>query len=69
MFIWDFVASTVLDNIMDWFYSKVLGFLSNFFSEMGNMGIELFALPWVQGIVQFFVYLGWMLYVVGLVVA
>ncbi len=54
---------------MDWFYSKVLGFLSNFFSEMGNMGIELFALPWVQGIVQFFVYLGWMLYVVGLVVA
>lgn len=69
MFIWDFVASTVLDNIMDWFYSQVLGFLSNFFAEMGNMGAELFELPWVQSIVLFFVYLGWTLYVVGLVAA
>ena len=42
MFIWDFVASTVLDAIIDWFYGQVVGFLGNFFSEMGNMGVELF---------------------------
>ena len=69
MFIWDFVASTVLDNIMDWFYGQVVGFLGNFFAEMGNMGVELFQQNWVQSIVLFFSYLAWALYVTGLVVA
>ena len=36
---------------------------------MGNMGAEIFDLVWVQGIVHFFVYLAWALYVTGLVVA
>lgn len=69
MFIWDFVASTVLGQIMDWFYSQVLGFLGNFFAEMGNMGVELFEQNWVQSIVLFFSYLAWTLYATGLVVA
>lgn len=33
------------------------------------MGAELFEMSWVQGIVQFFNYLAWTLYAVGLVVA
>ena len=37
MFIWDFVAATVLDDIIDWIYSQIIGFLGNFFAEMGNM--------------------------------
>ena len=41
MFIWDFVAENVLNEIVDWFYCQVIGFLGNFFSEMGNMGAEL----------------------------
>ena len=57
MFIWDFVASTVLDAIIDWFYGQVVGFLGNFFAEMGNMGVELFQQNWVQSIVLFFSYL------------
>ena len=69
MFIWDFVASTVLDAIIDWFYGQVVGFLGNFFAEMGNMGVELFQQNWVQSIVLFFSYLAWALYVTGLVVA
>ncbi len=69
MFIWDFVASTVLDSIIDWFYGQVMGFLGNFFAEMGNMGVELFQRNWVQSIVLFFSYLAWALYVTGLVVA
>jgi hypothetical protein len=69
MFIWDFLASSVLDEIMDWFYGQTMGFLGNFFAEMGNMGIELFDMPWVQSIVLFFSYLAWALYVTGLVVA
>ena len=46
-----------------------MGFLGNFFAEMGNMGVELFELSWVQSIVLFFSYLAWALYVTGLVVA
>ena len=68
MFIWDFVAAKVLGQIVDWFYSQIVGFLGNFFSEMGNMGAELFTMDWVQSIVLFFSYLAWALYGTGLVV-
>ncbi len=69
MFIWDFVAAKVLGQIVDWFYGQVVGFLGNFFAEMGNMGVELFEMSWVQSIVLFFSYLAWALYGTGLVVA
>lgn len=46
-----------------------MGFLGNFFAEMGNMGVELFEMSWVQSIVLFFSYLAWALYGTGLVVA
>lgn len=69
MFIWDFVADTVLGQIVDWIYGQIIGFLGNFFSEMGGMGADLFEMSWVQSIVLFFVYLGWALYGTGLVVS
>ena len=69
MFIWDFVADTVLGQIVDWVYGQIIGFLGNFFSMMGQMGAELFELDWVQALVLFFSYLAWALYAVGLVVA
>ena len=69
MFIWDFVADTVLGQIVDWIYSQMVGFLGDFFMQMGNMGADLFEMSWVQSIVLFFSYLAWALYGVGLVVA
>ncbi|MDY4634914.1 MAG: DUF6045 family protein [Candidatus Limivicinus sp.] len=69
MFIWDFVAETVLGEITDWIYSQIVGFLGNFFGEMGSMGAELFQMSWVQSIVLFFSYLAWALYATGLVVS
>lgn len=69
MFIWDFVADTVLGEIIDWFYGQIIGFLGNFFSEMGNMGADLFGMSWVQSIILFFSYLAWSLYITGLVVS
>lgn len=69
MFIWDFVADTVLGQIVDWVYGQIIGFLGNFFSMMGQMGAELFELDWVQALVLFFTQLAWALYAVGLVVA
>lgn len=69
MFIWDFVLGTVMDQFLDWLYGQLIGFLGNFFSQMGNMGAELFDMSWVQSIVLFFSYLAWALYGTGLVVA
>ena len=68
IFIWNFVASTVLDNILDWLFAQLVGFLGDFFAQMGNMGVEVFELPWVQGVVEFFSRLGWALYATSLVV-
>ena len=58
-----------MDQIIDWVHGQVVGFLGDFFSQMGNMGVELFDMPWVQSIVLFFNYLGWTLFAVGLVVS
>ena len=69
MFIWEFSAGSVLDQMMDWLYGMLIGFLSEFLAMMNGMGAELFALSWVEAIVLFFSNLGWMLYAVGLVVA
>ena len=38
---------------MDWVYKQIIGFLANFFAEMGNMGAEMFEMSWVQSIVLF----------------
>ena len=61
------MAETVLGEITDWIYSQIVGFLGNFFGEMGSMGAELFQMSWVQSIVLFFSYLAWALYATGLV--
>lgn len=58
-----------MDQIIDWVYSQIVGFLGDFFAQMGNMGVELFEMSWVQSIVLFFSYLAWTLYIVGLVVS
>src|SRR5574344_1910517 len=68
LFIWDFLLGDVMDQIIDWVYGQVVGFLGDFFAQMGNMGVELSEMSWVQSIVLFFSYLGWTLFAVGLVV-
>ncbi len=69
MFIWDFVADTVLGQITDWVYGQIVKDFGKLFAQMGNMGADLFEMEWVQAIVMFFSCLAWALYVTGLVVA
>ncbi len=69
MFIWDFLLGDVMDQIIDWFYGQLIGFLADFFAQMGNLGVELFDMSWIQSIVLFFSYLAWALYGTGLVVS
>ena len=70
MFIWDFVADTVLGQIIDWLYGQIVGFLGEFFAcRWEAWGTELFEMSWVQSVVLLFYYLAWALYVTGIVVA
>ena len=69
MFIWDFTANPIMDALIDWSYGQMIGFLGNFFAEMGGMGIELFEMPWVQSIILFFSQLAWALFGISLVVS
>lgn len=62
MFIWYFLLGDVMDQLFEWIYGQVVGFLAEFFAQMGNMGVELFTISWVQSIVLFFSYLDWVLY-------
>ena len=56
-----------MESILDWFYSQMVGFLGSFFAQMGDMGVELFDLSWVQSVVRFFSQLGWALFAVSVV--
>lgn len=47
----------------------MVGALGDFFGYLGNMGVELFELPWVEGVIQLFGNFGWALFTVGIVVA
>src|SRR5699024_3864834 len=69
MCIWDFLLGDVMDQIIDWFYAQLVGFLADFFAHMVNMGVELFDMCWVHSIVLFFSYPAWSLYGTGLVVS
>lgn len=69
MFIWDFVAETVFNQMLSWLQSTLVGFLSEFFGQMNNMGAEIFEYDWVQAIVLFFERLGWTLFIVGFILA
>ena len=59
----------MLDDLVNWAYAQVVGFLGNFFAEMGGMGVELFSLTWVQAVVAFFSQLAWALFATSLVVS
>ena len=58
----------MLNQLVDWIYGQIVGFRGNFFALMGNMGVELFELDWVNAIVLFFSRLGWALFAVSVVV-
>lgn len=69
MFLWDFVAETVMGQIIDWIYQMILDFLGEFFGMIGSMGADLFDYDFVKAVVEIFRLLGWTLFAVGLVVA
>lgn len=52
-----------------WFYESIYTAVGELFSDINNLGIEIFDLSWVQAVVKLFSMLGWTLFIVGVVVA
>ncbi len=59
----------LMEYITDWLYQMVVGVFSELFTAINTLGSDLFGQPWVQQIVALFSNLGWVLFVVGIVVA
>ena len=75
--IWDNTGGAVIniatsklwEDTLDWLYAQLMHFLTDFFTQMNQMGADLFDLSWVKAIVQLFSYFGWALFVAGMAVA
>lgn len=65
----DSVANAIFEAMLRWLYETIYSAISDFFTSMGNMGAEIFDMPWVQATVELFTLFGWALFSVGVVVA
>lgn len=63
------ISETIWTTMMTWLYDTVYTAIADFFTNMGNMGAEIFDLSWVQATVYLFNLFGWALFTVGIVVA
>lgn len=69
MFIFDFAAGDIMDAALSWLYQKIVDLFGELFAAMNMMGVDLFAQPWVNQIVNLFSKIGWSLFAVGIIVA
>lgn len=67
--LWEQISSGIFDIFFKWLYETIFTAIANFFTMIGNMGTELFDLPWVQACLKLFSYFGWALFAAGLIVA
>ena len=67
--VWRTISSGIFDVFFKWIYQLIFDGIADFFTMMGNLGTELFDLPWVESCLKFFSLFGWALFVTGLVVA
>ena len=65
----DQVSSAIWDTMLRWFYTAIYDAISEFFTKMGNLGVEMYDLEWVKAAVHLFYLFGWALFTVGLIVA
>lgn len=63
------ISNSIWSTMLHWFYETVYNAVADFFTQMGNMGAEIFDLEWVQATVWLFTLFGWALFAAGVVVA
>lgn len=63
------ISNAIWNTMLQWFYETIYNAVADFFTQMGNMGAEMFDLDWVNATVQLFTMFGWALFAAGTVVA
>ena len=64
-----FTINGAMDQLFSWFYYGALTMLTDLQKYLGNMGLEIFDNVYAQGLLRFFDYLAWSLFIIGSVVA
>lgn len=63
------ISNVIWDTMLKWLYETIYNAIADFFSQMGNMGAEIFDLEWVDATINLFTLFGWSLFIAGTVVA
>ena len=63
------ISDAIWEAMLQWYYETIYNAIADFFTLMGNMGADMFDLPWVQATMNLFVLFGWALYATGIIVA
>lgn len=65
----DSIIDAILNRFIQWLFKSIYDGIANFFTQISNMGTEIFNLSCVQAVVKLFSLFGWSLFVVGVVVS
>ena len=63
------VSNAIFDALLRWWYDVIYTAVADFFTQMGNMGADIFDLPWVDATVRLFTLFGWALFAAGVIVS
>ena len=59
----------IWDNLVKWLFNAFYEAIADVFTQMGDMGAEIFDLSWIESAVHLFFLFGWVLFGVGVIVA
>ena len=65
----DAVATAIFDTFLNWIYGIIYSAIADFFTMMGQLGAQIFDLPWIQAFIRLFSLFAWALFAAGTVVA
>ena len=65
----DTIVNAIWDNLMKWLFNAFYDAIADVFTQMGDMGAEIFDLSWIESAVHLFFLFGWVLFGVGVIVA
>lgn len=65
----DKIIDGILNRIIQWLFTVIYDGISEFFTMISSMGVEIFSLDWVNAVVKLFSLFGWTLFVVGVAVS
>ena len=49
------ISNAIWDTMLQWFYNTIFDAIADFLTLMGNMGVDIFDLKWVQATIQLFI--------------